>query len=175
MPRSHSHSSRGCASCGGTSYRPPAPSVPTYDRCIGGLSAPPAAKEAPCGCQRGGSSARPTPGSAAPTKNYNKDDCPTWAISCETKQALRDCARTALCDFLECLAETLCPDGKFDLEQLKERNKDRELQTELINCVGQLACSFMHCLPDALCPPDACEAETPVDCLPCGYAVEVLQ
>jgi hypothetical protein len=107
------------------------------------------------------------------TRNYNKEDCPTWAISCETKQALRDCVKVALCDFLGCLAETLCPDGKFDLDALKERNKEQELQTELINCVGQLACSFMHCIPDALCP-ETCETATPVDCLPCGYAVEVL-
>ena len=65
--------------------------------------------------------------------------------------------------------------GPGGLEALKARNEEKQLQTELINCVGQLACSFMHCIPDALCPPDACETETPVDCLPCGYAVEVLQ
>lgn len=111
---------------------------------------------------------------ATPTRNYNKEDCPTFAISCETKQIFRDCAKVALCDFLTCLSETLCPDGKFDLEGLKARNEDKQLQTDLINCVGQLACSFMHCIPEALCPPK-CETETPVDCLPCDYAVEVLQ
>lgn len=150
---SYSSSSNRCGSCGGSSYRPPASSTPTYDRCAGGLSM----------------TARPQ--EKSPSKNYNKEDCPTFAISCESKQVFRDCAKTALCEFLRCVTETLCPDGKFELETLRDNKK---LGEELINCVGQLACSFMHCVPDALCP-EPLETPTPIDCLPCGYAVEVLQ
>jgi len=102
-------------------------------------------------------------------KNYNAEDCPTLAISCETKQALRDCARVAVCDFLSCLADTLCPNGRFDLEQLRS---NEQIGPELINCVGQLACSFIHCVPHALCP-EPCDPPVPPDCLPCEYAVEV--
>lgn len=114
---------------------------------------------------------------APPTRTYDSAQCPTFAISCETKQALRDCAKVALCDLLRCVSEALCPDGKFDLDQFKAKNDDgttkRSLQTELINCLGQAACSFMHCVPEALCP-EPCGA-APVECLPCSYAVEVVR
>jgi hypothetical protein len=168
----YSSNSRGCGTCGGGTAKPPAPAPPTYDPCGGGLAMTAPRREASCGCGGGGGSGctcnqRPV---AVPTRNYNAKDCPTFAVSCETKQALRDCAKVALCDFLRCLSETVCPDGRFDLERLQ---KNERLRGDLINCVGQLACSFMHCVPEALCP-EPCAPEAPVDCLPCGYAVEVL-
>lgn len=171
MAHSHSSNSRGCGSCGGgSSYQPPSPQPSPYDPC--GSTALTAPKEKACGCgKRGGACSCKTSRKAPAPRNYHKQDCPTLAISCETKTALRECARTALCDFMRCLSETLCPDGKFDIQNLQ--NND-QLRVDLVNCVGQLACSFMHCLPDALCP-EPCEPAAPVDCLPCGYAVEVLR
>jgi len=112
------------------------------------------------------------------TKTYDSSKCPTFAISCETKSALRDCVKTALCDFLRCVTDTLCPDGKFQMATFVSSDPEaqKKLQNDLIDCVGQLACSFMHCIPDALCPP-TCEppAPAPIDCIPCDYAVEVLK
>lgn len=173
MAHSHSKGSRGCGTCGGGSYTAPPAAAPVFDPCGNNLaiSRP---KEKSCGCgKRGGScrcgTARPRP--APKPRNYKKEECPTFAISCETKQALRDCVRTALCDMLKCLSETMCPDGKFDISNVQG---NAQLRTDLINCVGQAACSFMHCLPEALCP-EPCEPAAPVDCLPCGYAVEVVR
>jgi hypothetical protein len=171
MAHSHSSSSRSCGACGG-SYSPPSPQPQPYDPC-GTAMVPTKPKEASCGCgKRGGACSCKTGRKKAPApRNYQRADCPTFVISCETKQAVRECARTALCDFMRCLSETLCPDGKFDIERLSGND---QMRTDLINCVGQLACSFIHCLPDALCP-EPCEPAAPVDCLPCGYAVEVLR
>jgi hypothetical protein len=157
-----SSSSRGCGSCGGGTYQPPAP-TPVHDPCAGGLTVHGRPKEKACGC-------RSCRGTAPVARNYHKADCPTLAISCETKQALRDCAKVALCDFLRCVTETLCPEGDFDLDVLRKNDK---LGDELINCVGQLACSFLHCVPEALCPEPCDELPAPIDCLPCDYAVEV--
>jgi hypothetical protein len=170
MAHSPSNRSRGCGSCGG-SHPSPAPTRLIFDPCGSNLAiSRPQEKSCACG-KRGGvcrCNTRPKP--APRPRNYNREDCPTFAISCETKQALRECARTALCDMLNCMSEALCPDGKFDIEHLRSNS---ELRTDLINCVGQMACSFMHCLPEALCP-EPCEPAASPDCLPCGYAVEVL-
>lgn len=182
MPYS-STTSGGCSGCGG-SYRPSSPQYATTGNhaalattstsaqahgnagsncgCHGGC-------QGGCGCQTGATYAMAPSASA---RNYNADECPTFAISCETKQALRDCIKVALCDFLRCATDTFCPDGRFDLERLK-REQD-QLPTQLINCVGQLACSFMHCVPEVLCP-EPCKPKTTVDVLPCDYAVEVLR
>lgn len=154
----HSPTSSGCASCGG-SHRPAPPTPPTStpDRC-------------PSCSGRGGPSC--TCGGRTPARTYDPESCPTFAISCETKERLRDCVKDALCDFARCLADTLCPDGKFDSDRLK----DPTVRKDLTDCVGQLACSFLHCLPDALCPEECPpEAPSPLDCLPCGYAVEVVR
>lgn len=160
----HSHSSsRGCGSCGGGSYQPPEPPPPVYDPCAGGLTTSARARECACG---GGCGTR-----VPRTRTYDREQCPTFAISCETKLAVRDCLKDALCELLRCVSDTLCPDGRFDIETLRGSETLRE---DLINCVGQAACTFMHCLPDALCP-EPCETTVPVDCLPCGYAVEVVQ
>lgn len=168
-----SSSSRGCGSCGGSSHRPSAPAAPSFDPCAGGLVVSGRSREGSCGCGgRGGScscgAASRGSRTAPPAKNYNAEDCPTFALSCETTQALRDCAKVAVCDFLNCMVETLCPGGRFDVEVL--RNNQR-LGEDLINCVGQLACSFIHCVPDALCP-EECEKPVVTPCLPCDYAVE---
>ncbi len=158
-----STSSRGCSTCGGTHSTPVPQPTPTPSSCGCGGG---------CGCKQ------PTP--TAPTKTYDSDQCPTFAISCETKSALRDCIKVALCDFLRSLSETLCPDGRFDVTRFDNSQTpeaSKQLETDLINSVGQLACSFLHCVPDALCPPE--EPTTPptraVDCLPCDYAVEVVR
>ena len=166
----HSSSSRGCGCGNGGSFRPQLPPTPP-DPCAGGLASVARAQESSCGCGKQTCSCKSRALTAPPTRTYDSEACPTFAISCETKQALRDCVKVAFCDFLRCASETLCPDGRFDLAQLSER---KELQSDIINCVGQLACSFMHCVPEALCP-DACETEAPADCLPCDYAVEVLR
>jgi hypothetical protein len=171
---SYASSSPRCRACSGTSARAPAPSVPTYDRCAGGCgggrTTPSPGRAARGGCGCGGACSTPSRTAIATTKNYRAADCPTVAVSCETKQLLRDCAKNALCDFLRCASETLCPDGRFDLAQLQG---NENLGRDLVNCVGQLACSFIHCVPEALCPP-SCETTPVVDCLPCGYAVEVV-
>ena len=142
--------SRGCSSCGG-SHSTPAPSpTPTSG----------------CKC---GSPQTCTCGSRLPTtRTYDSTQCPTLAISCETKTALRDCLKIAVCDFLRAVSETLCPDGRFDSNVFEYPNFGKNL----IDDVGQLACSFIHCVPDALCGP-TCETAPAVDCVPCDYAVEV--
>jgi hypothetical protein len=149
-------------------------------------------REAGCGCGCGGrGGCRST--ALAKTKTYG--DCAPWKPSCETQDALRECAKVALCDLMRCLSETLCPDGKFDLANFRQddqeapaagadggvhggppavRTAKAPIGEQLINCVGQALCSFMHCLPDALCP-ETCAPSVPVDCVPCGYAVEVLR
>ena len=86
------------------------------------------------------------------TKTYDPAQCPTLAISCETKAALRDCVKVALCDFVRCVTDVLCPSGKFDANVFN----NQATAQQLTNCIGQLACSFLHCLPDALCP-EPCE------------------
>jgi hypothetical protein len=140
-------------------------------------------------CQCGGSCGCHAKSSTAPAKTYDNTACPTFAISCETKQVLRECVKVALCDFLRCLGDTLCPDGKFDYQRLQRRysddrgdeqsdyqnNTQRTLNTDLINCVGQLACSFMHCIPEALCPEPCQPPQLPADNLPCDYAVETVR
>ena len=123
-----------------------------------------------CGC---GCGARPTTcgcGSGLPaTRTYDSALCPAFAISCETKTALRDCVKVALCDFMRCIADTFCPGGRFDSDVFNDPN----IYKELVDCVGQLACSFVHCVPDALCGPE-CSTTPTNDCQPCcDYAVEV--
>jgi hypothetical protein len=188
---SSSGSTRGCGSCGGGSYHPPAVAPSSCDPCAGGLTSSASRREASCGCGRGGgcscgSTAMVRAAPAWATRTYDREQCPTFAISCETKQALRDCAKVAFCDLLRCVSETLCPDGQFDVERFSTKpppvivpggsaatTPQRTLQAELLNCVGQALCTFMHCVPQALCP-EPCD-RAPVDCLPCGYAVEVLR
>lgn len=164
----------GCG-CGGAKAAP-APSttssrtsaIDPCSPCAGVAQPPPAATSTPsCGCGCSGCS------SCAPaTKTYDSSQCPTWAISCETKSALKDCVKQALCDFARCVTDTLCPGGRYDPQVLRSD----ETRQELADCVGQLACSFLHCIPDALCPPDDCATpQVPADCMPCGYAVEVLR
>lgn len=148
---SYSSSSNRCGSCGG-SYRSAtssATTTTTYDRCAGGLRMTAQPKE--CTCQQA-----------------DQEDCGLFSMSCETKRALRDCAKTAFCEFLLTLSEALCPDGKFDVEYL---SKEKRLPRALANSVGQLACSFAHCVPEALCG----AGEKADDCLPCDYAVEVVR
>jgi hypothetical protein len=187
-----SSSSRGCGTCGGGAYQPPATTPPVYDPCAGGLTSSATRREASCGCGCGGGGSCSCGTSKAmvrvpATRTYDSAACPTFAISCETKQALRDCAKTALCDLLRCVSEALCPDGQFNLDRYKtpapvvDDNGNpttppapHSLQTDLLNCLGQAACSFMHCVPEALCPAP-CDAPAPVDCLPCSYAVEVVR
>ena len=165
---------RGGCGCGGAKTAPtPAPVSrrPATDPCspCAGAAppAPPPTSSGGCGCGCSGC------GSCAPkTYTYDSSQCPTWTISCETKNALKDCVKQALCDFARCVTDTLCPGGRYDPKVIASR----ETRQELADCVGQLACSFLHCLPDALCPPDDCGTpQVPADCMPCGYAVEVLR
>jgi len=166
---STSNSRGGCGTCGGSHAAPASQPVATYDRCGGGLEPIPRAPESCSGC--GGYGCGCSGGkTAAPKKTYDAD-CPTFAISCETKQALRDCVKVALCDFLRSISDTLCPDGHFDSDVF-DPEKNPQLGKNLIDSVGTLACSFMHCVPDALCPPACEEPAKHVDYLPCGYAVE---
>lgn len=153
---SHSSSSYRCGSCGGT-HRSSTTTTTTYDHCAGGLKMTAQTREAACTCGSG--------------KHYDKEDCPPFfAISCETKQALRDCAKEALCDFARCVTEALCPDGRYETATLRAANI--KVGPQLVDCFGQLACSFLRCLPEALCE----EGEAaPADCLPCDYAVEVVK
>ncbi len=163
-----SRSGCGCGG-GGGSYTPP-PAAPPVDPCRGGIPPVAPSREPSCGCGCGGChSCKP------PTRTYDSAACPTLAISCETKTALRDCLKVALCDFVKCVTDVVCPTGKFDSNVFNNAATSQQL----VDCVGQLACSFLHCLPDALCPPP-CEPESPpppaaVECLPCDYAVEVLR
>ncbi|MEZ4399299.1 MAG: hypothetical protein R3B06_04725 [Kofleriaceae bacterium] len=151
--------------------KPTSPPVTSYDPCAGGLALTAPTREAGCGCGCGGAGGCRT-GASAPTRTYG--DCPPWKPSCETQTAVRDCAKVALCDLLRCVSETLCPDGQFDVANFQTGNGGRPLGEQLVNCLGQALCSFMHCLPEALCP-EPCAPATPVDCLPCGYAVEVVR
>jgi hypothetical protein len=186
-----SSSSRGCATCGGGSYHPSAPPPAVYDPCAGGLAPSAVSRERGCGCGCSGGGACSCTKAVARTRTYDSAKCPTFAVSCETKLALRDCAKVALCDLLRCVSETLCPDGEFDLSRFEKHEiapggigdaggtdavatPRPSLQTELINCVGQALCTFMHCVPQALCP-EPCALPAPVDCLPCDYAVEVVR
>ena len=161
-----------CGTCGGSHPVATPPSTPTYDPCARGLPSPPRALEScgcggGCGCKGGGKAS--AGGAFQSSRTYDSEKCPTLAVSCETKEALRDCAKTALCSFLQCLADTLCPDGRFDSDVFN----DPTIGKQLVDCVGQLACSFIHCVPEALCGP-TCEAlPAPIDCVPCDYAVEV--
>lgn len=125
-----------------------------------------------CGCGCGTQGQTCSCGSGLPTtRTYDSALCPTFAISCETKLALRDCMKVALCDFMRCIGDTLCPDGRFDSNVFNNDN----IGKELIDCVGQLACSFVHCVPDALCGTE-CSSPPARDCEPCcDYAVEVLR
>jgi hypothetical protein len=159
-----------------SSYRPlPSTSTARGCGCGGGggqPSAAPSSYGAPsAGMVRSGETCASCGCATAPaTRTY--DNCPTFRVSCETKQALKDCVKVAVCDFLRCVVDAYCPDGRF----VPERLGNKKLQQEVYKCVGQLACSFAHCVPDALCPPDPCPpAPTRVDYLPCDYAVEVLR
>ena len=168
-------SSRGCSSCGGSSYQPPAPTVTPYDPCAGGRGSVAPPREVGCGCGCGG---RGGCARTAMTRTKTYGDCPPWKPSCETQDALRECAKVALCDLLRSVSEVLCPDGRFDLANFNQPSAVNQpsIGEQLANSVGQALCSFMHCLPDALCPTDDCgSAATPVDCLPCDYAVEVMR
>jgi hypothetical protein len=176
-------SSRGCGTCGGSHSQPTSPPAPVYDPCAGGLVRTAATRERGCGCAGGGSCGC-SPNRSPATKTYDRDQCPTFAISCETKQALRDCAKVALCDLLRCVSDTLCPDGTFDASRFQKTAVvdpppggvaapvEPPIGTQLLNCFGQALCTFMHCVPEALCP-EPCATTAPIDCLPCGYAVEV--
>ena len=179
---SRSSSSRGCASCGGGSYTR-SPSPPTSRAGCGcgcGGSCGGSCGGGSCGCGGGKAMVATRAQPIAQTRTYDAARCPTFAMSCETKQALRDCAKVALCDLMRCVSEALCPDGKFDLSRFQDpatppaAPRPPSLRDELLNCVGQAACSFMHCVPEVLCP-DGCDARAPADCLPCGYAVEVVR
>ena len=87
-----------------------------------------------------------------------------WIPSCETQNALAECLKQVICDFLRCVNRTVCEDGKLDL-------KGRDLGDKLIECVGVAACGALQCIPDALCP--VVPAPPPADDdLPCNFAVE---
>jgi hypothetical protein len=186
--REHATSSRGafmttssrCGTCGGSHHIAAPPPTPAYDRCTGGLEPVPRPPDKCTGCGGGcgddcGCGCSGCSKSEPRTKTYDSEKCPTFSISCETKDALRECVKVALCDLLRCVSGTLCPDGRFDSD-IFDSTKNPDIGKQLIDCVGQAACSFMHCLPDALCPP-ACDdkPDSHVDCLPCGYAVEVVR
>lgn len=163
-------SSRGCGTCGGSHPVSTPPSTPSSAPCGTGLGAPSRSSEGcgcggSCGCKSGAKST----GEYQSSRTYDSEKCPTFAISCETKTALRDCAKDALCNFLRCLADTLCPDGRFDSDVFN----DPTIGKQLVDCVGQLACTFIHCVPEALCPPVREALPAPIDCVPCDYAVEV--
>jgi hypothetical protein len=157
----------GCG-CGTPKPKPSKPAPPSLaDPCAGGIPRSTRPPEVCGGC--GGCSAHGCQcGGPRPTKTY--DNCPPCRISCETKDALRECVKVAVCDFLRCFADTFCPDGEYD-PKIFASDKFGEL---LKGCFGQMVCSIAHCIPEALCPePEECPppAVAP-DCLPCGFAVE---
>lgn len=76
------------------------------------------------------------------------------------------CICRVLCDFLRCLTEQVCADGRWDW--------DVDWATVLRDCAGTAMCSLVTCLPTAICPPDDCHP-TPScepDPIPCDFAVE---
>jgi hypothetical protein len=85
------------------------------------------------------------------------------SISCETRWELRDCFKVALCDFLSCVADEMCTDGKFvdwpDASQMKD-------------CFGNALCTLLQCLPNAICGPKQDMECLPPPALECNYAVE---
>jgi hypothetical protein len=76
---------------------------------------------------------------------------------------MRDCLKTAFCDFVRCLGDELCDDDCRFAEE-----------PDLSRCIEGFVCSFLNCLPDAICPPPKKEPK----CLPprapdcaCNFAV----
>lgn len=80
-------------------------------------------------------------------------------ISCETAWRVRECLTVSICEFIRCVGDEVCDDGKF------APNPD------LSKCLEGLVCSLLTCLPEAICP-----TPPPVKCYPatlpndCNYA-----
>jgi hypothetical protein len=87
-----------------------------------------------------------------------------WIPSCETQNALAACLKQVICDFLRCVNQTVCEDGKLNL-------RDDNLGRKLVDCIGVAACGALACIPDALCPVPPAQPPA-VDDLPCNFAVE---
>ncbi len=125
-----------------------------------------------CQCQKGGTSIQ---------KSKSVEECSInpFALSCEQKNALANCFRTAICDALRCLDDALC--GQVEAEETRNTattdggtntntKSALNLQT-LTGCLTTAVCSLAHCIPDALCPPET-ECLPPPEALPCDFAVE---
>ena len=111
----------------------------------------------PCGC--GGRRAPSPPPVAAPADA----PCPNpFVPSCDTRNALAQCLKVAICDFLWCFEQRVCESGKPDF---------KELGPTLIQCLGTFLCSAARCIPETLCPPPEGECEVPL-CMPAGFATE---
>lgn len=105
---------------------------------------------------------------------YDEDgECAsTTAVSCETQWQMRDCLKFALCEFLVCIADEFCVNGKFQTP-VDENGNEKDLGDILLCCLGNTACTVVHCLPTAICGP-----KQDKDCIPpppaleCNFAVE---
>jgi len=100
-------------------------------------------------------------------------DCANMTrISCETQWQMRDCLKLGLCEFLVCIADEFCVNGKFQMP-VDENDEEKDLGDVLLCCLGDAFCSVAHCLPNAICGP-----KQDKDCIPpppaleCNFAVE---
>lgn len=131
------------------------------------------AMTAPGGCP--GCGCAPLPAAATTTKQVarydEKGNCESiFTISCETSWRVRECFKTAFCDFLYCVGENLCDDGKF---KRNEESNDVEFGEILGSCLEVFVCSMVKCLPVAICGPrpgPVCPPPCPT--LECDFAVE---
>jgi len=96
----------------------------------------------------------------------------TTGISCETKWQMRDCLKLGLCEFLVCVANEFCVNGKFQMP-VDESGEEKGLGDVLTDCMGGALCSVAHCLPNAICgPKQNNDCIPPPPALECNFAVE---
>ncbi len=85
-----------------------------------------------------------------------------WKISCETQNALADCLKQVICQFLISLDNAVCATGQPDFSNLGPK---------LGKAAGAALCGALECIPAALCPPQPAQPQA-CDDLPCNFAVE---
>jgi len=97
------------------------------------------------------------------------EDCTPWTPSCATRNRLRDCVKTIICDLLECVETVVCA-------ATLGAAAAREARANFSRCLLALICKLMRCLREAICPPPCTPNQLPVpnDCIPCDFAVEGL-
>jgi hypothetical protein len=106
---------------------------------------------------------------------YDEDGkCADWGdISCETQWQIRDCLKVGFCEFIVCIADEFCPNGKFEMPVDEKTGEEKDLGDVLLCCLGSAVCSIAHCVPNAICVPkqnNDCIPPRPV--IECNFAVE---